>query len=212
MADENTENTGAPTDEIKSFSQSDVDKMVEEATSGLKAKVDQLLGETKQAKEKAKQQADAAAKEAEERARQENDYKSLFESSQNKAKDFEQKYNELNQSIMNEKIGNQALSIAGELADGNNAKILSTFIKDRITVKDGKTIVKDESGNPTVATVDDLKKEFVNSGMYDSLLRQSKATGGGAANSQSGAATASDLTKMSRSEKLAYFKQKREAS
>lgn len=210
MAQDEDKGTGAPTDEVKSYSESDVQRMIEEQTSGLKSKVDELLGEKKTVSQKAKEAEEKLRLEAEQRAKEQNDYKSLFESSQTKAQEYEQRYQELNKSILQEKTNSEAMKVASELADGNNATLLSEFVKRRIGYVDGKVIVNDNDGNPTVSTIDDLKKEFIKSGMYDSLLRQTKSNGGGAnGGGGSGANTSGDLSKMNRQEQIEYFRQKR---
>ena len=207
---ENDLKQGAPIDEVKQYSQAEVEKMLQEETAGLKNKVDELLGKTVTASQKAREAEEKLAREAEERAKQQNDYKSLFESSQKKTEEFEQKYSELKNNILQEKVNTTAMSISAELADGNNAKILSEFVKRRITYNDGQTIVLDESGNPTVSTIDDLKKEFIASGMFDSLLRQSKANGGSASTpSGKNIGGKVDLLSMTKQEKLEYFRNKR---
>ena len=207
---ENELKQGAPIDEVKQYSQAEVEKMIAESNSGLKSKVDELLGEKKSAAQKAREAEERLAREAEQRAKEQNDYKSLFESSKQKTEEFEQKYTELKNSILQEKVSNTAMSISAELADGNNAKILSEFVKRRITYNDGQTIVLDEAGNPTVSTIDDLKKEFIASGMFDSLLRQSKANGGSASTpSGRNINGKKDLNSMSKQEKLDYFRNMR---
>lgn len=207
---ENEFKQGAPVEEVKQYSEAEVQKLIEAQTSGLKNKVDELLGEKKSATQKAREAQERLELEAEQRAKEQNDYKSLFESSQQKAKEFETKYAELNNNILQEKVNATAMGISAELADGNNAKILSEFVKRRVTYKDGQTIVLSENGDPTVATIEDLKKEFVGCGMYDSLLRQTKANGGGATKPNTGGVTGNaDLSKMSREQKLDYFRQKR---
>ena len=168
------------------------------------------LGEKKSASQKAREAEERLAREAEQRAKEQNDYKSLFESSKQKTEEFEKKYTELKNGILQEKVNTTAMSISTELADGNNAKILSEFVKRRITYNDGQMIVLDEAGNPTVSTIGDLKKEFIASGMFDSLLRQSKANGGSASTpSGRGINGKVDLLNMSRQEKLEYFRNKR---
>jgi hypothetical protein len=192
-----------------SYTQEQLDELILSSTTGLKAKVDELLGEKKKVTQASKDLEEKNRLAEEQRAKEQNDYKSLFESSQTKAQEYESKYADLNKSILSEKTNNEAIKIAGELADGPNASLLSEFIKRRIGYIDGKIVVNDAVGNPTVSTVDDLKKEFVKSGMYDSLLRQSKATGGGASGGGGDRVTTTgELSKMSRSEKLEYFKNK----
>lgn len=212
MSEENL-NQGAPIDEVKAYSEADVQRMIEEQTSGLKNKVDELLGEKKSASQKAKDAEERAQREAEERAKQQNDFKSLYESSEKTRLDYEQKYQELHNNILREKIESESMKIASDLADGNNAVLLSDFIKRRVTFSDDGVIVLDEKGQPTVSTVEDLKKDFQKSGLYDALLRQSKANGGGATGANRGGASigGGDLSKMSKQEKLEYFRQKRES-
>ncbi len=201
----NTPNADLPV----SYTQEQLDELILSSTTGLKAKVDELLGEKKKVTQASKDLEEKNRIAEEQRAKEQNDYKSLFESSQTKAQEYESKYADLNKSILSEKTNNEAIKIAGELADGPNASLLSEFIKRRIGYIDGKIVVNDAVGNPTVSTVDDLKKEFVKSGMYDSLLRQSKATGGGASGGGGDRVTTTgELSKMSRSEKLEYFKNK----
>ena len=205
------EEIGAPNTEVKSFSQKDVeellkknDKKWEERTSGMRDKMDDLLSETKKAKE-------SERKIAEERAKQENDYKSLFESSQQKSAEWEAKFNELQNGIRKEKRQSSAMSISSELASGANAKLLAKFVADRVDIdENGNTVVLSSEGKPTVATLEDLKREIRSSGEFDALLDGSKASGSGAAKTASGGAGGRiDLTKASKQEKLEYFKQKR---
>lgn len=204
---------GAPNTEVKSYSQAEVEAMMkerdkkwEEDTSGMREKMDQLLSETKKAK-------DAERKAAEERAKQENDYKSLFESSQQKSSEWEQKYNELQAGIRQEKRQSTAMNISTGLASGANAKLLAKFVAERVDIDEqGNTVVLSAEGKPTVATLDDLKKEIISSGEFDALLDGSKASGSGAAKTATGGAGGRiDLTKASKEQKLEYFKQKRGA-
>lgn len=177
-----------------------------EDTSGLKQKVEELLNESKSAKQKAREAEERAKQEAERRAKEENDFKSLYESSEEARSKALKELEEVRQSISREKTDTAAMGLAAELADGNNAKLLATFIKGRIRYDDGKIQVLDAAGNPTVSTVEDLKKEFQTSGMYDSLLRGNKAGGGGAAPSNGGGA-AKKLSEMTESERTALYRE-----
>lgn len=199
--------------EVKAFSQAEVTAMIEEQTTGLKSKLDELLGEKKTVTRKAKEQAEQAEQDRLVRAKEAEDYKSLFESSESKRGEMEAKYNDLNNSIRNEKRNNESFKLANEMATGVNAELLSEFISRRLDVgEDGKMVVTDENGNPTVSTMADLKKELVSSGKFDSLLNGTGATGGGATNSRTGGAGISNkkLSEMTKTEKIEYFKQKRE--
>lgn len=177
-----------------------------EDTSGLKQKVEELLNESKSAKQKAREAEERAKREAEQRAKEENDFKSLYESSEGEREKIRRELEEVRNGIAREKTDNAAMKLAAELADGTNAELLSVFIKSRIRYEDGKVQVLDSDGNPTVSTVDDLKKEFQTSGRYDSLLRGSKAGGGGAAPSNGGGA-ATKLSEMSEKERVTLFRE-----
>lgn len=207
--------SGAGTNaEVKSFSEAEVKALLEKETAGLKGKVDELLGEKKSVSEKAKAEADRFELEREKQAKENNDFKSLFESSEAKRLEAESRYGELNNKIKTEKRDNSAIKLATEMASGTNAELLSEFIGRRLDVgEDGKVLVLDESGNPTVSTLSDLKKEFVASGKFDSLIDATKASGGGAAKPNTGGAGSGNkkLSEMTRTEKLAYYEAKRSA-
>ena len=208
--DSNQQDVGAPGVEVKSYSEAEVKAMLEKETAGLKSKVDELLGEKKSASQKAKEAEQRAAREAEERAKQENDFKSLFESSESKRKEIEEKYNGLNQSIRNEKRSGEAMRLATQMASGSNAELLAEFIQRRVDYDDeGKLVVLSEDGNPTVSTMKDLKKELESSGRFDSLLDGTKSSGGAAKPKVGGANSGSDLSKMTKAERLEYFRQQR---
>lgn len=177
-----------------------------EDTSGLKQKVEELLNESKSAKQKAREAEQRAKQEAEQRAKEENDYKSLYESSESARSSALQELEEVRKSIAQEKTDSAAMKLAAELADGTNAELLSEFIKGRIRYDDGKVQVLDAAGNPTVSTVEDLKKEFQASGRYDALLRGSKAGGGGAAPSNGGGA-AKKLSEMTDGERITLYRE-----
>ncbi len=202
--------TGAPNTEVKSYSEAEVKALLDKETAGLKSKVDELLGEKKSASQKAKEAEERAAREAEERAKQENDFKSLFESSEAKRKEIEEKYNGLNQSIRTEKRNGEAMKLATQMASGTNAELLSEFIKRRLDFNDeGKIVVLSEEGKPTVSTMADLKKELESSGRFDSLIDGTKSSGGAAKPKVGGAGSGTDISKMSKQEKLEYFRQQR---
>jgi hypothetical protein len=75
------------------------------------------------------------------------------------------------------------------------------------------TVVKDSEGKPSALTVDELKKEIMADAAFAPLIVGSKATGGGASGGKGGgAAKTGDVISMSKDERLAYFKAKRESA
>ncbi|QNU44382.1 hypothetical protein IDH70_04955 [Mixta calida] len=153
----------------------------QEDVSGLKAQLDRLLNEKKTEQEKRRQAEEQARREAEEKAKAEGDYKQLFESSQAKTSEWEQRYTQLQQSIEQRDINLAATRIATAIADGANAEILTEFIARRLKVSDGQVRVTDEAGNLSVGSLTDLQREFETAPRYASLVRGSQAGGGGAA-------------------------------
>lgn len=158
-----------------------IEGIPQEDVSGLKAQLDRLLNEKKTEQEKRRQAEEQARREAEEKAKAEGDYKQLFESSQAKTSEWEQRYTQLQQSIEQRDINLAATRIATAIADGANAEILTEFIARRLKVSDGQVRVTDEAGNLSVGSLTDLQREFETAPRYASLVRGSQAGGGGAA-------------------------------
>lgn len=158
-----------------------------EDVTGLKTQLDTLLAEKKAEQAKRRQAEEEARQRAEEKAKAEGDYKQLFESSQATTAEWQQKYQSLQQQIEQGNIAQAATKIAGSIADGENAELLSEFVSRRLKVVDGKVRVTDAAGNLTVSTLEQLAEEFNSTPRYASLVRGSGASGGGAANPGGGA-------------------------
>jgi len=121
-----------------------------------------------------------AAEEARAKAEAEGNFEQLFKSSETERQTIQQQLEELQGNISNEKRNNQAMKVASELAEGHNVELLADFIARRLKVVDNSVKVIDEAGNLTVSTIDDLKKEFMGSVRYSSLIAGNKSTGGSA--------------------------------
>ena len=170
-------------------------KAMYEATQAELAKVqahqDKLLTETKKAKQAKEEQAAAHAKAEQEKAMKDGEFEKLWQSAEQNRKNLEQQLNEERNSRKNENIGTHAMRLAVELADGDaqSAKLLSHFLKERISKMAGESGAVDEN---ILAAV---KQEFKNNNDYAPLLLGSKAKGGGALGSSSGAAKAQSVTR-----------------
>lgn len=180
-----------------------------EDTSGLKSALEKEREARKENERKAREAERKAQEREKQRAKEENDFKSLYESSEAERERLAQEYEQTRKQIATEKRQATAMQIAGELADGPNAKVLSRFIADRIDYQDGEVRVLDEKGNPTVSKVDDLKKEFEANEDFKSLLRGNKAAGGGAAPAghSGGTAKRGDLS-GDKKDRASYFANK----
>lgn len=152
-----------------------------EDVTGLKRKNEELLAEKRASDERRRAAEEEARRKEEERLAAEGNFKQLYESSQTKSAEWEQRYSQLEQSIHQRDISLAATRVATAIADGDNADILKEFIARRLKVAEGQVRITDESGNLTVSTLADLQKEFETSPRYASLVRGSQAGGGGAA-------------------------------
>lgn len=152
-----------------------------EDVSGLKRKNEELLAEKRASDERRRAAEEEARRKEEERLAAEGNFKQLYESSQTKTAEWEQRYSQLEQSIHQRDISLAATRIATAIADGDNADILKEFIAKRLKVAEGQVRVTDDSGNLTVSALADLQREFETSPRYASLVRGSQAGGGGAA-------------------------------
>jgi len=152
-----------------------------EDVTGLKRQRDELLAEKKAEQERRRAAEEEARRKEEERLAAEGNFKQLYESSQTKTAEWEQRYSQLEQSIHQRDINLAATRIAAAIADGDNADILKEFIAKRLKVAEGQVRVTDDSGNLTVSALADLQREFETSPRYASLVRGSQAGGGGAA-------------------------------
>lgn len=178
----------------------------------MKSKLGELLGETKQAKKKAKEEADRAEELARQKALKDGDYEQLLKSSEEKNKSLSEKLAQIEADREKELIRNASLKLSAKLADGNNAELLSEFVSRRFKIVDGELKVLDEKGNLTVSTPDDLENEFARSDRFKSLLRGSKASGGGATGAGGGAPSKKSITRAQYNEldpadKAKWFKE-----
>ncbi len=183
-----------------------------EDVTGLKSTIAKLKDEKTAGQRRAQEAADEAARIAREKATKANDFEALYKSSEAEREKTANAMKELQGSITSEKLNTAALKLAGTVADKSNAKLLSTFIKPRLSIIDGETKVLDAAGQPTVSTQEDLMKEFAASGDYDSLLRGNQSGGGGAAQGSGGGAAGKTITRtefnaMPDAKRAAHFKE-----
>lgn len=158
------------------------------------AKKDELLGETKRAKA-ARQEVLQKMQELEaqkaENMQKNGEFKELWQSEQNRAKELEQQLNAFKQNIRQEKVTNNAMKIANELANGRaeNADLLSVFVGQSLNE------YADEMGNIDESVVESVIKQFKQDKRYAPLLGGSRATGGGAVGGKPGNPQRSEISR-----------------
>lgn len=160
-----------------------------EDLEGLKRQNQTLLDEAKAAKQRARDAEQAQAQREQEAAKARGDFEQLFTSSEQALAAERTKLAELTASIERRDLTSAASKIATGIADGENAEILAEFVQRRLKIVDGQVKVTDAAGNLTIASFDDLAKEFQQAPRYAALVRGTQANGGGAAGSKGGGAT-----------------------
>ena len=156
---------------------------------------ERLAAKLSEANKHAKAAERQAAAEAKAKAEAEGNYEQLYKSSEERNMELQNQIAEIQNSVANEKKMNVALQLASELAEGYNVDLLGEHIARRLKFVDNTVKVVDESGDLTVSSLEDLKKEFASSARYSSLLKGNQSSGGGATGGDSGGATSKTLTR-----------------
>jgi len=182
-----------------------------ESVAGLKTNHDKLLAEKKAAQRKAEESLEETRLAQEAAAKKNGDLESLTKSWQEKEAAYQTKLNQLEKKEAERIRDLAARDLASQLADGSNAKLLSRFISDRLKVEAGELKVLDKSGNLTISTLADLKKEFESDPDFESLRVGSLATGSGATRSGGGTVANKTITQkqfdsMTHFERSQFFK------
>ncbi|RDL13421.1 hypothetical protein [Pseudomonas jessenii] len=156
---------------------------------GLRNQVQTLLTEKKEEKRK-RDAAEAEQRRLQEESQRANgEYEQLYTSSQQALEQERTRLAELTANIERRDLTSAASKVSSSIADGENAEILAEFVQRRLKIVDGQVKVTDAAGNLTIATLEDLAKEFQQAPRYASLVRGTQANGGGAAGGKGGGAT-----------------------
>lgn len=160
-----------------------------EDVEGLKRQNQTLLDEAKEAKRLRREAEEARTQQERDAAKARGDFEQLYASSEQALAAERSRLAELTTSIERRDLTSAAAKVSGSIADGENAEILAEFVERRLKIVEGQVKVTDASGNLTIATLDDLAKEFQQAPRYAALVRGTQANGGGAAGSKGGGAT-----------------------
>lgn len=152
------------------------------------AKKDELLNETKKAKADREAAEQAAIQAAKEKAIKDGEFENLWKTAQKEKEELETKLKEFAANNRKEKVQITSMRIANDLADGDNAELLSEFIQRNVDK------IANEHGEVEASVLEALKTEFKNNNKYQSLLRGSKAQGGGATGNMRGAQQKSQIS------------------
>lgn len=160
---------------------SDLDKVV--------AKKDELYKETKKAKMAKEEAAIEAQRIVEEQAKKNGEFEKLWKVVSKEKDDLVQQLKYIKNSNRQEKLQVASMKIANELADGDNAELLSEFIKRNLEN------MADDDGSLNEDVMKAVVSDFKNNTKFKSLLRGSKASGGGAPGNMRGSQSKTTLTR-----------------
>ncbi|WP_396622944.1 hypothetical protein [Marinobacter sp. W-8] len=119
------------------------------------------------------------AQKEEQKAQDNGDFESLYKSSEQDREQLKQRIKEMESERANEKREAAISKLVSDNKIIDEFKpLISRHFSDRVMYKDGKLVVTDTDGNPTVSTLDDLVAEAKT--QYPSMFAGSGATGGGA--------------------------------
>ncbi len=152
-------------------------ELYEKSQADLKAvaaKKEELLSETKRAKSDQRDAAEQARIASEAKAAKDGEFEKLWQTTKVEKELLMNQLNDIKGSHRKEKINVASMRIATELADGDNAELLSDFVSRNLDK------IADDTGAVTSDVLDAVKNDFKNNAKYRALLRSSKATGGGA--------------------------------
>jgi cytochrome c553 len=138
------------------------------------AKKEQLYKETKAAKAAREEAAAEAHRIAEETAKKNGEFEKLWKSASQEKEELLQQLKAIRNGNRQEKLSLASMKIATELADGDNAELLSEFVKRNLEN------IADDDGSLSEDILKAVASEFKNNAKFKSLLRGSKASGGGA--------------------------------
>jgi len=144
------------------------------------AKKNELLDETKQAKRDREEALNAVKAKEESDAMNNGEFEKLLQQKTQENEELMQKMHKMNESSKQEKINITAMKVATAIADGDNAEILSEFVSRKLSG------LVDDSGVLSADAIDAVTEQFKLDAKFKSLLRASKATGGGAEGNTNG--------------------------
>ncbi len=150
---------------------------------------DKLYQETKEAKT-ARDKAAAETKRIEqEKAIKDGEFEKLFQTKSKEVDEYKTKLENTLKAIRQDKLHVSAMRISQELAEGDNAELLSDFVVRNLDK------MADENGSLSDDVLEAVKKEFAGNQKYKALLRGSKASGGDAAGNAGGKAAKATITR-----------------
>ena len=194
--------------EAKTYTQDEVQAMIEESTGGLKKKVDELLGEKKSATQKARDLEESQRAADEDRQKEKGEFKELYEKAQADLQEERNSNKTWKEQIQQRDIKEKAGRIGNDLAktDTKRAEVLSDYAA-RFAKHDGEAVTYEIGGIEVSADV--LKEHLTKE--YPFLVDGNGSSGGGATGARGSAASdktakRSQFDSMGQNERSTFIK------
>ena len=194
--------------ESKTYTQDEVQALIEEQTGGLKKKVDELLGEKKSASQKARDLEESSRSAEEARQKEKGEFKELYEQSQASLDEERNSNKTWKEQIQLRDVKEKAGRIGNDLAktDTKRAEVLSDYAA-KFAKHDGEQVTYEIGGIEVSA--DKLKEHL--SKEYPFLVDGNGSSGGGATGARGGAASdktakRSQFDSMGQNERATFIK------
>lgn len=180
----------------KTYTEADVQRMVEQETSGLKTKLEELLGESKSAKQKARELEEQQRQAEEQRLAEKQEFKTLYEREQEAKRELQEQFETFQQRIQQAEIGSASNAVAAELTrDTKRGELLAEKAAQYARYTEQGVVY--EMGGVEVdkaKVLEHLKAE------YPFLVDGTGSSGGGAPGGKGGGAAGKKFNEMTGAE------------
>ena len=194
--------------EAKTYTQDEVQAMIEESTGGLKKKVDELLGEKKSATQKANDLEESSRLAEEARQKEKGEFKALYEQSQASLEAERNSNKTWKEQLQLRDVKEKAGRIGNDLSktDTKRAEVLADYAA-KFAKHDGEQVTYEIGGIEVSA--DKLKEHLTKE--YPFLVDGNGSSGGGATGARGGAASdktakRSQFDSMGQNERATFIK------
>ena len=186
MSDEEQGKEQEQEQEAKTYTQDEVQAMIEESTGGLKKKVDELLGEKKSATQKANDLEESSRLAEEARQKEKGEFKALYEQSQASLEAERNSNKTWKEQLQLRDVREKAGRIGNDLSktDTKRAEVLADYAA-KFAKHDGEQVTYEIGGIEVSA--DKLKEHLTKE--YPFLVDGNGSSGGGATGARGGAAS-----------------------
>lgn len=198
----------------KTFTEAEVQALIQKELSGIKANRDALLEEKKE-QQRIASEAEAERKRlTEEQARKSGDLEAIENSWREKLNNTEtelkSKYDSAQKRIHELTVGRTAQELAGKIAKPHAQRLIAREINERLTLdENGNVRVLDSQGKPSAMTVSELEAEFCSDATYQDIIIINNSTGGGATGGGFGGGAGKEADQYTEAEKIKLFKENR---